>query len=204
MGRYHRAPETVFYRGGHRSRTKRSGRFLEQGASSEKEKLKLRGTLWHAEDRPTRDIILWLALGMVAGLLMIGCANVSSLLLARGLTRRRDYAIRMATGATHGRIIRQSLIEVLLLALTGVLFALGISAGIIHFLRESLNATALGIPDIAHARIDIRIIGFSFAVSLMSAVLSASLPAWSASSVGLSEGLRESGTQSATGYRVVV
>jgi len=170
--------------------------------SSDKEKLKLRDTLWHAEDRPTRDIILWLALGMVAGLLMIGCANVSSLLLARGLTRRRDYAIRMATGATHGRIIRQSFIEILLLALTGLLFALGISAGIIHFLRESLNVTALGIPDIAHARIDIRIIGFSFAVSLMCAVLSACLPAWSAPPWGLSEGLRESGTQSATGYRV--
>ncbi len=153
-------------------------------------------------DRPTRNIVLWLALVTVMGLLAIGCANVSILLLARGLSRRRDYAIRIATGASPGRLMRQSFVEALLLSFIGLVLGLVFSAAIVHFLRESLNATVLGIPDIAHARIDFRLVVFSFAVSSFAALLSAGLPAWLTASLDLSEGLRESGTQTATGHSV--
>jgi len=175
---------------------------LNREQQPKQEKVRLRAAVWQAEDRPTRNIILWLALGTVMGLLAIGCANVSSLLLARGLSRRRDYAIRIATGASHGRLMRQSFLEALLLSFMGLVLGLVFSAGIVHFLRESLNAAALGIPDITHARIDFRVVVFSFVVSSLAALLSAGLPAWITASLDLSAGLRESGTQTATGHRV--
>jgi putative ABC transport system permease protein len=166
------------------------------------EKMRLRISIWQAENKPTRDLILWLAMGAVMGLLAIGCANVSSLLMARGLSRRREYAIRIATGASHGRLVRQSFLEAMLLSFLGLAFALACSKGIIEFLRESLNATALGIVDIGHARIDFRLVIFSFAASTLAALLSAGLPAWIAASADPFEGLRESGTQMASGHRV--
>jgi predicted permease len=175
---------------------------LNRQHPSKHEKVRLRALVWQAEDNPNTKIILWLALGTVVGLLAIGCANVSSLLLARGLSRRRDYAIRIATGASYGRLMRQSFVEVLLLSLIGLALGLICSASIVHFLRESLDAAALGIPDIAHAKIDFRVVVFSFLVSLSAALLSAGLPAWITASLDLSEGLRESGTQTATGHRV--
>lgn len=165
-------------------------------------KVRLRAIVWHGDDRPTRDTVLWLALGTVVGLLAIGCTNVSSLLLARGLTRRRDYAVRIATGASHGRLVRQSFIEALFVSLTGLAAGLALSIGIVHFLRKSMDLTALGIPDVAHARIDLRLLGFSFALCSLAALVSAGLPAWITASLDLSEGLREGGTQAATGNRV--
>ena len=175
---------------------------LNKEGQPKHEKLLLRATAWQAENRPARNIILWLALGTVMGLLAIGCANISSLLLARGLSRRRDYAIRIATGASQGRLIRQSFLEALLLSFAGLVLGLAFSAGILHVLRETLNARALGIPDITHARIDLRMVAFSFAVASLAALISAGLPSWSIASLALSEGLRESGTHSATGHRV--
>jgi predicted permease len=166
------------------------------------EKTRLRISVWQAEKNDTRNIILWLAFGTVIGLMAIGCVNVSSLLLARGLSRRRDYAIRIATGASHGRLLRQSFLEAMLLSFAGLAFALACSAAILHFLRESLNARALGIADIGHAQMDFRLVLFGFALSLLAALVSAGLPAWLTASLDLSEGLRESGTQTATGYRV--
>jgi putative ABC transport system permease protein len=106
-------------------------------------------------------------------LLAIGCVNVSSLLLARGLSRRRDYAIRIATGASHGRMLRQSFLEAMLLSFQGLAFALACSAAIIHFLRQSLDIRALGIADIGHAQIDFRMILFSFAISALAALVRA-------------------------------
>ena len=124
------------------------------------------------------------------GLLVIGCANVSSLLLARGLSRRRDHAIRIATGASDGRLLRQSFLEALLLSLLGSTLGLVFSTGTVRFLRESLSATALWIPDKAHTRIDFRLFAFSFVISIVAALASAGFPAWTASSRPFGERVR--------------
>ncbi|MFL6417654.1 MAG: ADOP family duplicated permease, partial [Bryobacteraceae bacterium] len=165
-------------------------------------KLRLRVVRWRPDDHPTRNTILWVTFGTVLGLLAIGCTNVSSLFLARGISRRRDYAIRIATGASNGRLIRQCLLEALLLSFLGLAISLIFSASLIHFLRESINGAALGISDVAHASIDPRLVVFSFVISLLAALASAGLPAWVTASLDLSEGLREGGTQAATGKRV--
>ena len=67
--------------------------------------LRLRVSALRDETDPTRKLTLWLAMGMVCGLLLIGCANLASLLLARAIGRRRDYAIRVATGASRRQLI---------------------------------------------------------------------------------------------------
>lgn len=173
-----------------------------EGATPNEDRLRLRAVKWRPDDHRTRNVILWVAFGTVLGLLTIGCTNVSSLFLARGLSRRRDYAIRMATGATHARLIRQSFLEAFLLSLVGLAVSLVFSAVLMRVLRQSVNGPALGLSDVAHARLDGRLLLFSFIVSLVAALVSAGLPAWVTASLDLSAGLREAGTQAATGNRV--
>jgi len=133
------------------------------------------------EVRPLRDAIvgsqrslLWLLLGGVGVLLPIACANAAQLLLARSLGRVREVAVRSALGASRWRLVRQFLLE------GGVLAACGGAAGLL--LASSMARALVGLlpvrsPLLAAAHVDGRAIGFTLAVSMISALAFAIVPA---------------------------
>jgi predicted permease len=127
-------------------------------------------------DRQMQDAYTatWILLGAVLAVLLIACANVASLLSARGAARQRELAVRSALGASRGRLIRQTLTEAFLLAMAGV--ALGCLLAAI-LLRIFVAIASTGVPFLAQARLDLRVVFFSVAVSLMCAVLFGILPA---------------------------
>jgi putative ABC transport system permease protein len=118
--------------------------------------------------------LLWLLLGGVGVLLMIACANTAQLLLARSLRRGREVAIRVAVGATRPLLIRQFLLEGLVLALCGGAAGLLAARWIAQAIAGLLPVRS---PLLASAHLDSQAIGFTLAISLLSAVVFAILPA---------------------------
>ena len=117
-------------------------------------------------DRQVQDVRLaaWVLLGAVLAVLLIACANVASLLMARGAARERELAVRQALGASHGRLARQMLTETLLLSLAGA--AAGCLLAEI-LLRVFIAIAPAGIPFLAHAQLDLRIVAFTVLLALV-------------------------------------
>jgi predicted permease len=120
-----------------------------------------------------------LALAVV--LLLLACANVANLLLVRSVTRRREFAIRMAMGATRGRLVRQLMAENLMIALTGGGLALAGTVWTTSTIGAFLPHTTL--PLSIHGRVDGRVLLAAILVSILTAVFSGILPALRASAV---------------------
>ncbi|HEX8434831.1 ABC transporter permease [Archangium sp.] len=117
---------------------------------------------------------LLLLFGAVGFVLLIATVNVANLLVARSATRQREMAIRAALGATRPRLLRQLLVESLLVALAGGALGLLLSLWTLDVL-VSLAGSA--IPRLQQARVDVRVLAFALAVSLSSGVLFGLLPA---------------------------
>jgi putative ABC transport system permease protein len=133
---------------------------------------------------------LVLLLASCGGVLLIACANVSQLLLARATTRERELSIRTALGASRWRLARQVLAESALLAI------LGSAAGaFLAFWLVDLVAASIPIELPFWIRIDVNpsVLAFSVAVSCLTALLAGSLPAWQATRVGISQALKTAG-----------
>lgn len=132
-------------------------------------------------------LLLFAAVGCV---LLIACANIANLQLARFAGRRREIAARFAMGATRANVVRQLVTESLLLALlggaVGVLFANWALGALVAFGADL-------IPRVQEIKIDPIALGFSLAVSLLTGVLIGLLPALRASAVNVQEALKESG-----------
>lgn len=118
--------------------------------------------------------LLWLLSGGVCVLLLIACANTAQLLVARGLRRSREVAIRAALGATRPRLIRQFLMEGLVLAICGGVLGLLLSVWIVRLLVRMLPARS---PIFESAHVDARVMTFTFGLSVFSALLFAIIPA---------------------------
>jgi putative ABC transport system permease protein len=122
----------------------------------------------------TQRSLLWLLLGGVGVLLLIACANTAQLLLARSLRRGREIAIRAALGASRSRLIRQFLLEGLVLAACGGIAGLLAAGWIVRLLVAVLPVRS---PLLASAHLDLQAIAFTLAISLISALVFAIVPA---------------------------
>jgi predicted permease len=139
---------------------------------------------------------LYILLGAVGCVLLIACANVANLLLARAAVREKEIAIRTAIGAGRGRIIRQLLTESVLLSLVGGIFGLVFAIWGLAGLRW-LNPG--NIPRLGTISIDGRVLAFTSAVAILTGILFGLAPALRSSRVNLSESLKEGGRNSISG-----
>ncbi len=121
----------------------------------------------------------------VACLLVIVCVNIAGLLLSRMSMRRGELAIRTALGATRGQILRQLLVESVMLSVCGG--ALGVVAASV-LLRVSTKLLPAGLPRVDQISMDGRVLGFAVVVSVVTGVLFGVLPAWRASKQGPGDG----------------
>jgi putative ABC transport system permease protein len=133
---------------------------------------------------------LLIVLGAVAFVLLIACANVAGLLVARGAARRREIAVRTALGAGRGRLIRQLLTESLVLAVAG-----GVSGLLVAYwaLQLLIGAAPENMPRLDDVTLDWRIALFAFAATLAVGVLFGLAPSLSASKPELNADLKDGG-----------
>jgi putative ABC transport system permease protein len=150
-------------------------------------------------DTGTRLLVLW---GAVAFVLLIACANVANLLLARGTARKREFATRDALGAGRVHIIRQLLVESLMLSLTGGLVGLGLGfAGVRMLLRINQGDIPRVGQDGARIMLDLNILLFTVGLSILTGIVFGLVPAVSASRGNLAAALNENGGHASIGVR---
>ena len=150
--------------------------------------------------RPLRDQIsgdvrmpLLMLLGAVGFVLLITCANLASLMLARAAGRRKEIAIRTALGASRARLIRQFLVESLLLSLAGGVLGFLLASGATSFLIALFpnNIANLNIPQVTSIPMDRRVFGFALVTALLTGVLFGIAPAMGFKAARSGEGLKE-------------
>ena len=153
---------------------------VDRGIGVELEKL---------SDTRARDLrpILFLLIGAVSLILLIACANLANLLLARNSARERELAMRAALGARKGRLVRQLLVETLLLSIIG---------GGLGLLLAQIGVTALvrmrpeNLPQLSSLKLDWRVLVFTLAVSLLTTLLFGLVPALTGTRLNLIEALK--------------
>jgi predicted permease len=135
--------------------------------------------------------MLWLLMGAVGFVLLIACVNVANLLLARGMTRQKEMAVRSALGAGHKTIFAQLLTESVLLALAGGALGVGVGYGMLQGLIAVMPENTL--PSEAKLQLNIPILLFTLAATTIAGLLAGSVPAWYASRIDPGETLKEGG-----------
>ena len=145
--------------------------------------------LHHESVRTVRGPLL-LLLGAVAFVLLISAANVASLLLARGVARRPEFAVRAVLGARGADVVRPALIESGLLAAAGVAFGLGLAWAGVTVIAKLMPAR---LPQLADLAIDPAVLAVALVLALVVALVCAVAPAWQAGSSDPQESLRAGG-----------
>jgi predicted permease len=158
---------------------------------------------------PIRDVLvrnvrssLFVLVGAVAFVLLIACANVANLLLARATGRTREMAVRAAIGGSRGRIIRQLLTESMVLSTIGGLF--GLAFGMVG-MRALLAVNTAGLPRVGEGGVfvafDWRVAAFTMAIALGTGFVFGLIPALQGSRADLTTSLKEASGRSGTGLR---
>ena len=150
---------------------------------------------WGAVVVPMRDQLvgdvrpaLLVLLGAVAFVLLIACANISNLVLARSMMRRKEMAIRSALGASRGRIVQQALAETVLLSLAGGALGLGLASPMVRFISAYF---ANQMPKAIEIRLDVWVLAFTLLVSMIAGILAGYLPARRFTRVNLNDVLKQ-------------
>jgi len=139
---------------------------------------------------PAMRRAVWILLGAVALVLIIGCVNVAGLMLTRSLARRRELSIRRAIGASRVRLVRQLLTESVLLSLLGGVAALGLASWLLTGLVDLVPAADGFLFETGAVRLDARVLWFTFGISLLTGVLFGIVPAMRAAGGDLSQTMR--------------
>src|ERR1700723_3779570 len=140
---------------------------------------------------PERIHMLWLLLGAVGFVLLIACVNVANLLLARGMTRQKELAVRCAMGAGRATIFGQLLTESLVLTLAGGVLGVGVGYAMLQGLIAAMPPNTL--PNEADLRLNLPILLFTLGATTLAGLLAGSAPAWYASRIDPGESLKEGG-----------
>jgi len=138
---------------------------------------------------------LYLLFGVVGLVLLIACANVANLLLARAAARQKEIAVRLALGAGRFRLIRQLLTETVLLAMLGAGFGILLAKWIKDMLLAVSEWSGAGM-DALNPQFDLRVLGFTFLLSLVTGIVFGIAPAWRATRVDLTPALKDTGRNS--------
>jgi len=141
--------------------------------------------------------VLFVLLGAVAFVLLIACVNVANLLLARSNSRQREFAVRVALGASPGRITRQLLTECTLLALAGGALGLLVAS---WGTRAALALVPQSLPRSEEIGLDAHVLLFTLAISMAAGIIFGLVPAWKTSASSVEAALKESGRSVASSH----
>jgi putative ABC transport system permease protein len=144
----------------------------------------------------TFEPAILLLMGATGAVLLIVCANIANLQLARGASRQKEVAIRSALGASRGRIIRQMLVESIVLSIVG-----GACGLLVASLAKDLliGLAPAGVPRISETRLDATVLFVSFAASVLTGILFGLVPAIRAAKVNLTADLQQGGKGASAG-----
>jgi putative ABC transport system permease protein len=131
--------------------------------------------------------VMWFTFGLAGFVLLIACANLANLQLARTAGRAREYAVRAALGAGRGRLLRQSLTESVAIALIGGALSLILAHWSVAFISRGLFAELPG----AEVTVDFKVFGFALICSVLTGIIFGTAPAWLASRTDVNQGLRQ-------------
>ena len=149
----------------------------------------------------SKDLIknIWLLMGAVGFILLIACVNVANLLLARGTVRQKEIAERASLGATRGQLFAQFLTESLALSLIGGVLGVSLAWGLLKIIVSFIPPFTL--PSEADIRVNLPVLFFSLAATLLAGVLFGCAPAWQTARLNLNDVLKESGRSAVSAGR---
>ena len=144
---------------------------------------------------------LWLLLGAVGFLLLIGCVNVANLLFARGTARQREVAVRAALGASRRRLFAQFLTESFVLAVLGGALGILLTGLIVQAIVVIMPPVGTMLPSEANIRISVPVLLFTIGATAIAGLLFGTMPAWQATRLDLNDVLKLGGRTGAGGMR---